>query len=123
MTSGRMPIGIARADHHVVGQADERIGAFDLAQRIDEALDDAALLGAREEMEDDFGVGGRLADGAGGDQFAAQRQRIGEVAVVGDGEAAGVDVGEQRLHVAEDGVAGRRVAVVADGHAALAGGR
>ena len=35
---------IARADQHVVGQADERIGAFDLAQRFHEALDDAALL-------------------------------------------------------------------------------
>ena len=70
-------------------------------------------------MQDDFGVGGRLADGAGGDQLLAQRQRVGQVAVVGDGEAAGVEVGEQRLHVAQDGVAGGRVAVVADGDVAL----
>jgi hypothetical protein len=38
--------GIARADQHVVGQANERVGAFDLEQRIDEPLDDAALLRA-----------------------------------------------------------------------------
>ena len=111
--------GIARADQHVVGEADERIGALDLPQRLDEALDDAAALRAGHQVQDDLGVGGRLADGAGGDQLAPQRQRVGEVAVVGDGEAAGVEVGEQRLHVAQDGVAGGGVAVVAEGDVAL----
>ena len=67
------------------------------------------------EMQDDFGVGRRLEDGAGGDQLPAQRQGVGEVAVVGDGEAAGIQIGEQRLHVAQDGVAGGGVAVVAEG--------
>ncbi len=61
---------IARADHHIVGQADERVGAFDLTDRIDEALDDAALLRTRQEMKEDFGIRGRLADGAGRDQLA-----------------------------------------------------
>ena len=56
--------GIARCDHHVVGQADEGIRAFDLTDRIDEALDDAALLRTRQEVKNDFGIGGRLADGA-----------------------------------------------------------
>ena len=46
------------------------------------------FLRARDQMEDDFGVGGRLADGAAGDELAAQGQAIGEIAVVGDGEAA-----------------------------------
>ena len=36
-------------------------------------------------------------------------------------EAAGVEVGEQRLHVAQDGVAGGGVAVVAERDVALAG--
>ena len=111
--------GIACADQHVVGQADERIGAFDLQQRIDEALDDAPALGAGDEVQDDLGIGGRLADGAGGDEVAPQRESVGEVAVVGDGEAAGVEIGEQRLHVAQDGVAGRRVAIVPEGDMAL----
>ena len=53
---------IARPDHHIVGQANERIGAFDLTDRIDEALDDAALLRTRQEVEEDFGIRGRLAD-------------------------------------------------------------
>ena len=34
-------VGIARADQLLVGQADQRVGAFDLEQRLDEALDDA----------------------------------------------------------------------------------
>ena len=70
-------------------------------------------------MQDDFGVGGRLADGAGGDEILAQREGVGEVAVVGDGEAAGIDVGEQRLHVAQYRIAAGRVAIVADGDMAL----
>src|SRR5690606_22843386 len=61
----------------------------------------------------------RLTDGARGNELLAERQRICEVAVVADGETARVEVGEKRLDVAEDDIAGRRVTVVADGHAAL----
>ena len=111
--------GIARADQHLVGQTYERIGAFDLAQRFHEALDDAALLRARQQMQDDLGIGGRLADGAGGDELSAQGQGVREVAVVGDREAAGVDIGKQRLHVAQDGIAAGRIAIVADRDVAL----
>ena len=69
-------------------------------------------------MQDDLGVGGRLEDGAVAHQFAAQRQAVGEIAVVGDGEAAGIEFGEQRLDVAQDGAAGGGVADMADGGAA-----
>ncbi len=113
---------IARADHHVVGQADERVRAFDLPDRIDEAFDDAALLRARQKMKNDLGVGCRLTDGARGDEFATQRQRIGQVAVVGDGEAAGIDIAEEGLDVADKRIARGRVAIVADGHAAFEAG-
>ena len=69
-------------------------------------------------MENDLGVRGRLADGAGRDQLLAEREGVREIAVVANSEAARVEIGEQRLHVAQDDVAGRRVAVVADGHTA-----
>ena len=111
--------GVAGADQRVVGKADEGIGAFDLADGLDEALDDAPPLGARQQMEDDFGVGGRVEDGAGGDQLLTQRQRVGQVAVVGDGEAAGVDIGKERLHILQRRLAGGGVAVMADGDVAL----
>ena len=46
-----------------------------------------------------------------------QRQRVGQVAVMADGKAAGVEIGEQGLYVAQNDIAGGRVAVVADRHA------
>ena len=79
------------------------------------------LATARDEMEDDFGVRGRLVDRAVADQVAAERQGVGEVAVVGDGEAAGVQLGEQRLDVAQDGLAGGGIADMADGASRPAG--
>ena len=66
-------------------------------------------------MQDHLGVGGRLHHGAVAHQLAAQRQAVGEIAVVADGEAAGIELGEQRLHVAQDGLAGGRIAHMADG--------
>ena len=105
---------ITGADELLVGQRDKGIGAFDLAQRLDEALDEPDLPRARHEMEDDLGIGGRLADGAVAHEFTPQRQAVGEVAVVRDREAAAVEFGEKRLNVAQDGAAGRRIADVAD---------
>ena len=114
-----MPIGSRAPISMSLVRQTQRVGALDLPQRLDEPLDDAPALRARDQVQDDLGVGGRLADGARGDELAPQRQRVGEVAVVGDGEAAGVEIGEQRLHVAQDGVAGGRVAVVAERDVAL----
>ena len=68
----------------------------------------------RHQMQDDLGVGGRLHDGAVAHQLAAQRQAVGQVAVVADRKAAGIELGEQRLHVAQDRFAGGRVAHMAD---------
>ena len=65
-------------------------------------------------MQDDLGVGRRLHHGAFAHQLAAQRQAVGQIAVVADGKAAGIKFGEQRLHVAQDGLAGGRIAHVAD---------
>src|SRR6202011_5326048 len=45
---------------------------------------------------------------------AAQGQSVGEVAVMADRKTAGVEFGEQRLHVAQNGFAGCGVADVAD---------
>ena len=71
-------------------------------------------LRARDQMQDHLGVGGRLHHRAFAHQLAAQRQAVGQVAVVADGEAAAVELGEQRLHVAQDGFAGGRIAHMAD---------
>jgi hypothetical protein len=67
-------------------------------------------------MQNDLGVGGRLHHRAALDQLAAQRQPVGEVAVVADRETTGVELGEQRLYVAQDGRAGCGIADMADRH-------
>ena len=105
---------VAGADQLLVGQRHQRIGALDRAQRLDEAVDEAVALGLRDQMQDHFGVGGGLHHGAVAHELAAQRQPVGEIAVVADREAAGVEFGEQRLHVAQDGRAGGGVADMAD---------
>ncbi|MCY1500010.1 hypothetical protein D9M68_340470 [compost metagenome] len=69
-------------------------------------------------MQDDFGVGGRLTDGAIGDQLTAKGEAVGEVAVVSDRDAADFKFGKERLDVAQRHFARRRVAGVADGHEA-----
>ena len=107
--------GIARADQLLVGERHERVGALDLGQRLDEPVDDFRPPRSRREQQDDLGVGRRLADGARADELAPQRQTVGQVAVVGDRQSARLELGEQRLHVAQRRLPGRRIADVADG--------
>ena len=118
-----MPSGSRAPISFLLVSADQRIGALDLAQRLDEAVDDLRPARARREQQHDLGVGGRLADRAAANELAPQRQAVGQIAVMGDREAAGLELGEQRLDVAQDGLAGRRVAHVADRRRRRAGGR
>ena len=55
---------IARGEHAVGGERHEGIAAFDLANGVDEALDRARLRAAGDEVENDLGIGRRMADGA-----------------------------------------------------------
>ena len=105
---------IARADQLLVGQADKGIGAFELAQAFDETVDEAVAPRARHQMQDHLGVGGRLHHGAFVHQRFAQRDAVGQVSVMADGEAAAFQFREQRLHVAQDGFPGGRIAHMAD---------
>ena len=49
-----------------------------------------ALVRPGDQMQDDFGVGGGLHHRAFAHQLAAQRQAVGQIAVVADGKTAGV---------------------------------
>ena len=69
-------------------------------------------------MDDHLGVAGRLEDRAAPDERGAQRHGVGQIAVVGDREAALGKFGEQRLDVAQRGLAGGRIADMADRDAA-----
>ena len=110
-----MPKRIAGADQLLVGERDQRIGALDPRKRLDETLDDAWAPRSRGQQQHDLRVRRRLADRALANEFAPQRQAVGQVAVVRDRQAARVEFGEQRLHVAQDGRAGGGVADMADG--------
>ena len=105
---------VARADEFLVGERHQSVGALDLAQRLDEAIHEPRLPRARHKMENDFRIGGRLADGAVAHELLAQRQAVGEVAVMGHGEAATVELREERLNVAQHGLARRGIADMAD---------
>ena len=109
---------VARADHLGSGLGHQGVTALDPGQGVDETVDDLGFAAARDQVEDDFGVGGRLEDGAFADQLAVQEFEVGQVAVVGDGDAALVQVGEHRLDVAQEAAAGGGVAGVAHGRAA-----
>ena len=110
---------IAHAEQRLVGQQQQRVGALDPAQRVDHAVDDGRVVGAGDQVVDDLGVGGRLEQAADPHQLLAQQVGVGEVAVVGERQAAEVEIGEDRLDVAVRRAAGRGVAVMADRRIAL----
>ncbi len=111
-------MGIAHADDAFLGERHEGIGAFHPPQGVDEPVDDRAAAG-RHQVDDDLGVRRRLEDAAAADQFVADADRIGQIAVMGDGEAAELEVREQRLHVPQVGLSGRGIARMTDRHAAF----
>ena len=106
--------GIACSHQFLVGQTHEGIGTFQLAKAFDEAIDKAVASGARDKMQDHFGICGGLHHGAIVHQVAAQLDAIGEIAVVADSETAGIELGEKRLHIADDRFAGRRITDVSN---------
>ena len=107
--------GIAHADDAAVEQAHQRPGALDLAERVGDAAEDALLAAPGDQVDDHLGVGGGVEKGAILNELPAQAERVGEVAVVGDGEPAEGEVGEERLDVAQPGSTGGGVAGVTDG--------
>src|SRR3954463_16391196 len=86
--------GIAGTNEFVVGEPYERIGAFELAQPLDKAIDETIAPGARHQMQYDFRIGCRLHNGAFAYKLAAKSKAIGEVAIVADGEATALEFGE-----------------------------
>ena len=73
-------------------------------------------------MQQNLSVGGGLADCTVLNERAAQREAIGEVAIVRDGKAAGVDFGKKRLNIAQNCAARGGVAHMANGYGAWKAG-
>ncbi len=105
---------IAHADQRLVRERHQRVGADDLLERVDQPVRHGRVQADRDEVDEHLGIGGGLEQAAAPHQGAAQDMRVGEVAVMRDREAAELEIRVERLHVAQDRLAGRGVAVVAD---------
>ncbi len=112
-------MGVAGGDNLVAVHQHGAIRAFHLAARLDDGLDEGGLLGAGNEVDDDFAVGGGLEDGAVFFDALAQHAGVHQVAVVGHGHGAAGIVRHEGLHVLQVAGAEGGIAHVADAAAAL----
>jgi hypothetical protein len=107
MESGRNP------RHHDNGEC-----AFDLRQRLRDAIDKRVRLGVRNELDDNFRIGRGLEIRAFALQSSAHRAQVHQVAVVRDGDEAFGRLHANGLRVQQRRVAGGGVARVPDRHGA-----
>jgi hypothetical protein len=110
---------IAAADHLLGRHRHQREGTLDLPHSIDETRVQIALLAGGDKMQKRLGVGGGGEDRALLLQRALHGHGIGQIAVMGDGEAAIGELGEEGLDVAHAGTTRRGIACMADSAVAL----
>ncbi len=112
------PGGVAGGNQLLLRQGHQRIGTDNALHRADQPLDELTLVAAGHQIQDHLRIGGRLEPSALRPQFLLDLPGIGQVAVVGQRETAGfVQIGPQRLDVADHGPPRRGIAGVADGGA------
>ena len=99
----------------VARENQQRIGAFDLVERVAQRALQIARRAARHQVHDHFGVAGGLEDRAAMFERAAQLAGVGEIAVVRQRQLALVAIDDDGLRVDQRSVAGGGVARVADG--------
>src|SRR6267142_279544 len=94
---------------------DERVGAFDLIQRVAEGSGKIARGRFGDEMYDNFGVAVCLENRAAMFEFAAPLGGVGEIAVVAERDFSLVAVNHDGLRVEKGFIARGGIARVADG--------
>ena len=112
---------VAHADQRVGGQGEHGERALHPAQGVLQTLGDGAVEGAGHQVQHRLGVRGGVEQRAALDQLPLDLEGVGQVAVMGDGDAADGEVAVEGLHVADRGLAlgaGGRVAHMADAGAA-----
>ena len=105
---------VAHADQRLLAQHHQRVRAQHLLQCVGQPVGDAGVEADGDQVDEHLAVGGGLEDAASTHQGAAQAGGVGEVAVVADRQAAELELGIERLHVADQGSASGGVTVVAD---------
>ena len=112
------PRRVAEGDDAVLGHHDRRVGALGALHHVGDRVLDRVRLVRREQRRDHLGVRRRAEADALLAQLGVQLDGVDEVAVVGQRDLAPVGAPDG-LGVLPRVRAGRRVADVADGHAAL----
>src|SRR5258705_222338 len=103
-----------RRIHLIARQHEQRIRALDLIERVGESAGKISRWAARHQVHDHFGVAGGLKDRAAMLERAAPFRRARQVAVMPQSELALVAIDDDGLRVHQRGVAGGRVARVAE---------
>ena len=89
--------GIAHRDQFLLAHDQERERAFDSAQRAQHA---AAVIGrTRQQMQNDFAIGGSLENGTFAFQFVAQQIGVNQIAVVRDCHLPAHAIDHERLRI------------------------
>ena len=107
--------GIANGVKLIAREHEQRIGAFDLIERVAESAFQIVRRAASHQMHDDFGIAGGLENGAAMLESAAQLGGVGEIAVVRQGQLAFIAIDDDRLRIHQRRVARGGVARVSDG--------
>src|SRR2546423_9851356 len=93
---------------------DQRIGALDAFERIEQLVFGLASFGARDQMDEDFAIGRRLEDRPLGHEVGTERLGVRQIAVVRERERALAVARENWLRVRNDRRAGGGVARMSD---------
>ena len=107
---------IAAGDHALGRHDDQRIGAFEQPQRIDQPVHDRGISAGGDEVNDDLGIAGRLEDRPAPHEVLAQHARVRNIAIVRYCKTATGEVGIERLDIAQARPAGGRIANMARRH-------
>ena len=105
-------MGVAGSNQFVFSENDQRIRTFDASHGLDQGTLVPIAGGLGQEMQDDLAVHRGLENGSAGLEFLAQLSRVGEVAVVADGDASLGAVHGQGLGIDDVRRTGGRIARV-----------
>ena len=89
-----------------------------MQQRFAQCAGERSFARPRHQVQNDFGIAGRLKDGSFALQIAPQLRRVGDVAVVRHRDLSLVARHQERLRVEQYGIAGGGITRVADRHVA-----
>src|SRR5262244_2389604 len=99
--------GIPCCNHPIWSQKQQRIGAACPAQRLDDTTHESRLFRCRNQMNDDFGIGGGLKDGPRVFQLFAQYFSVDQIAVMRDCDWPLRVFDDKRLNIFQMTLAGR----------------